>query len=69
MFCLDGNFLLETFYIVSFDFYGKIFLLFFGVLLFLEGIRSQIPEIDLLQLVPGFYFFLCFIVFLIFFLY
>jgi hypothetical protein len=67
MFCLDGNFFSEIFYIVSFDFYGKIFLLFFGVLLFLEGIRSQIPEIDLLQLVPGFYFFLCFILFLIFF--
>lgn len=67
MFCLNENFSTEFFYLISIDFYGKFFLFFFGVLLFLEGIRNQISEIDILQLVPGFYFFLCFVLFFLFF--
>ena len=68
MFFLNENFFSELFYVLSTDFYGKIFLLFFGVLLFLEGIRNQVSEIEILQLIPGFYFFLCFIIFLLFFI-
>ena len=68
MFCLNENFFSEFFQLVSFDFYGKFFLLFFGVLLFLEGIRNQVSEIEILQLVPGFFFFLCFVLFFLFFI-
>jgi hypothetical protein len=66
MFSLDQNFFSEIFYLSKIDFYFKPFICFLGIFLFLEGIRNQISEIDLLQLVPGFYFFLCFILFLIF---
>jgi hypothetical protein len=67
MFSLDENFVSEIFYLGCIDFYFKIFFYFFGILFFLEGVRSQISEIDLLQLAPGSYFFLCFCSFLVFF--
>lgn len=66
MFTLDDNFISDLFYTLQTDFYGKGILYFFGVVLFFEILRNQISEIDLLQLIPGFYFFLFFISFLFF---
>jgi hypothetical protein len=37
------------------EFYQKIVFLFLNSLLFLEFFRQQLPEINLLQLIPGFY--------------
>lgn len=64
MFALDDTFLFEIFYVAQTDFYLKGFIYFTGVILFLEILRTQISEVDLLQLIPGFYFFLFFISFL-----
>ena len=64
MFALDDTFLFEIFYVAQIDFYLKGFVYFTGVILFLEILRNQISEVDLLQLIPGFYFFLFFVSFL-----
>jgi len=47
------------------DFYLKIFFYSSGVLIFIEILRSQVAEVNLLQLVPGFYLILLFISFLL----
>lgn len=65
MFCLDDSFVFENFYIFQSDFYTKGIVYFLGVILFFELLRSQISEVDLLQLIPGFYFFLFFVSFLL----
>lgn len=64
MFALDDTFLFESFYVFQTDFYMKGLVYFTGVILFFELLRNQISEVDLLQLIPGFYFFLFFISFL-----
>lgn len=66
MFTLDENFDADFVSTRQSDFYGKGIVYFFGVILFFEILRNQISEIDLLQLIPGFYFFLFFISFLFF---
>jgi hypothetical protein len=64
MFTLDDTFFEDFYYKPQIDFYLKIIFYVFGVFLFLEILRTQIPEIEILQLVPGFYFFCFFFLFL-----
>jgi hypothetical protein len=61
MFNLDETFLLNNSYVVQKDLYLKSFLYSFGVFSFIDLLRGQVAEIDLLQLVPGFYLVLLFI--------
>jgi hypothetical protein len=58
---LDETFSLDNSYFSQKDLYLKIFLYSFGVFSFMELLRAQVAEIDLLQLVPGFYLVLLFI--------
>jgi hypothetical protein len=69
MFTIDFSFLQDLLYCIQTDFYVKALLYFLGITGLFELVRSQISEVDLLQLVPGFYFFLFFLsfIFLIFF--
>jgi hypothetical protein len=52
-------------YINQRDLYLRGFLYSFGVITFIDIVRNQVAEINLLQLVPGFYLILLFISFLI----
>ena len=61
MFNLDETFSLDNSYFFQKDLYLKIFLYSFSVFSFMELLRAQVAEIDLLQLVPGFYLVLLFI--------
>jgi len=61
MFNLDETFLLNNSYFLQKDLYLKSFLYSFGVFSFIDLLRGQVAEIDLLQLVPGFYLILLFI--------
>ena len=65
MFALDDTFLSEIFYVIQTDFYMKGIVYFTGVILFFEILRSQISEVDILQLIPGIYFLLFFVSFLL----
>lgn len=65
MFALDDTFLSEIFYVIQTDFYVKGIVYFTGVILFFEILRNQISEVDILQLIPGIYFLLFFISFLV----
>jgi hypothetical protein len=67
MYSVDENFFLEIVSFACLDFYPNIAGYISIIFLFLDGTRNQIPDIDLLQLVPGSYFFLC-LLSLIFFL-
>ena len=67
MFTLDDNFFVDNLYTGQISFYGKILFYFFGVISFFELLRTQISEVELLQLIPGFYFFLFFVSFFLFF--
>jgi hypothetical protein len=53
-------------YLIQRDFYSKGFLSVSCVIVFLEILRSQIAQINLLQLIPGFYLVLLFSSFLFF---
>ena len=66
---LDETLLITGSYIVQRDLYLKGFLYSFGVLIFVDILRGQVAEINLLQLIPGFYLVLLFIsfIFLVFF--
>lgn len=57
---LDETLAFNSDYINQRDFYLKGFLYFIGVFIFVEILRSQVSEINLLQLVPGFYLVLLF---------
>jgi len=61
MFNLDETFSLDNSYFFQKDLCLKIFLYSFSVFSFMELLRAQVAEIDLLQLVPGFYLVLLFI--------
>lgn len=65
---LDETLACKSDYIAQRDFYLKVFLCSVGVFTFVEIIRAQIAEINLLQLVPGFYLVLLFssLLFLVF---
>jgi hypothetical protein len=52
---LEENFFLIRSYVLRDDAIIKILTYSTGVVVFLENLRSQLPEIDLLQLIPGFY--------------
>lgn len=60
---LEETLLTNTYYVIQRDLYLKAFLYSFGVFTFIEIVRSQIAEIDLLQLIPGFYLILIFVSF------
>jgi hypothetical protein len=55
---LDETLLIIYNYKIQRDFVIKIFAYLVGIVIFIDTVRSQVAEIDLLQLVPGFYFFL-----------
>ena len=58
---LDNTIKIISNYNIQTDLLLKIISYLGGIVVFLEIIRSQVTEINLLQLVPGFYFFLLFI--------
>ena len=58
MFFVDDNFSQDASYSFQFDFYLRGVCYFLGVIILLEILRNQITEVDLLQLIPGFYFFI-----------
>jgi hypothetical protein len=60
---LEETLVTNTYYVIQRDLYLKAFLYSFGVIIFIEIVRSQIAEIDLLQLIPGFYLILVFLSF------
>lgn len=62
---LDETLSLNFFYIIQRDLYLKAFLYSTGVIIFVDILRSQVAEVNLLQLVPGFYLILLFISFLL----
>jgi hypothetical protein len=47
-------------YLVQRDLYVKAFVYAGGVLIFIDFLRGQISEVNILQLIPGFYFPSCF---------
>jgi hypothetical protein len=57
---LEDSLKINQFYIVQRDFYSKILFYSLGIFFFIELLRSQISEIKLLQLIPGFYLVLLF---------
>lgn len=57
---LDETLATKSNYVAQRDFYLKFFLYSIGVFVFIEILRAQIAEINLLQLVPGFYLVLLF---------
>lgn len=58
---LDETVITLLSYTAQRDFYLKIFSYSFGSIVLVEVLRSQVPEINLLQLMPGFYIVLLFI--------
>jgi hypothetical protein len=63
MFSLDDAFLANSRYLVQKDFYSQAFGYAFAVAVWVEFFRSQVAEINVLQLVPGLYLFLLFFAF------
>lgn len=61
---VDETFSLFPFYYLEEDFFWQAFLSACGVIFFVEILRGQVSEVNLLQLVPGVYLFLLFISFL-----
>jgi hypothetical protein len=62
---LDETLSINSNYLIQKDLILKSICYFFGVFFFLEYIRSQVSEVNLLQLVPGFYLLLFFLSFII----
>ena len=63
---LDETFEINNSYIIQRDLYLRGFLYSSGVIIFIELVRAQVAEVDLLQLIPGFYLIVLFISFLVF---
>lgn len=61
---LDETLYLSKSYTQQKDFYLKSFLYSFGVIIFVDILRNQVSEVNLLQLIPGFYLILLFFSFL-----
>lgn len=57
---LDETIIIQSEYLVQKDLYLKAFSYAFGVTVFLDILRSQVPEVNLLQIIPGFYILLVF---------
>jgi hypothetical protein len=51
-------------YLTQRDLYLKAFVYAFGVFVFIDFLRGQVSEVNILQLIPGFYFFLLLVSFL-----
>jgi hypothetical protein len=64
MFNLDETLSIIPSYLVQRDLYVKAFVYTGGVLVFIDFLRGQISEVNILQLIPGFYFFLILVSFL-----
>lgn len=64
MFNIDETTELKVYYLLQKDLYMRGFIYSVGVFLFIDLVRSQISEVNLLQLIPGFYLLLLFISFL-----
>ena len=62
---LDETISINYYYLIQRDFYLKGIFYSLGVIIFINIIRSQISEINLLQLIPGFYLILLFVSFLL----
>ena len=60
---LDETFELNNSYVMQRDLYLKGFLYSFGVVIFIDLVRGQVAEVNLLQLIPGFYLILLFLSF------
>ena len=65
MYSLDTTFVYQQYYLIQKDLYAKGIGYALGVVGFLELFRSQVSEMNVLQLVPGFYLILLFISFLV----
>ena len=65
MYSLDTTFIRQQYYLIQKDLYAKGIGYALGVVGFLELFRSQVSEMNVLQLVPGFYLILLFISFLV----
>jgi hypothetical protein len=65
MYSLDTTFISQQYYHIQKDLYAKGIGYAFGVVGFLELLRSQVCEMNVLQLVPGFYLILLFTSFLV----
>lgn len=61
---LDKTLNLTNYYVFSKDFYFRGFLYSFASITFINLLRSQVSEINLLQLIPGFYLIVLFLSFL-----
>jgi len=62
---LDGTLELLTDYNIQRDLFLKCFLYSVAVVVIIDIIRQQLPEINLLQLIPGYYLFLLFSTFIV----
>ena len=62
---LDETFEINNSYVIQRDLYLRGFLYSSGVIIFIELVRAQVAEVDLLQLIPGFYLIVLFISFLV----
>jgi hypothetical protein len=65
MYSLDTTFISQQYYHIQKDLYAKGLGYALGVFAFLELLRSQVCEMNVLQLVPGFYVILLFAAFVI----
>ena len=61
---LDETVDINNSYVIQRDLYLRGFLYSFGVVVFIDIVRGQIAEVNLLQLIPGFYLILLFIAFI-----
>jgi len=62
---LDETVEINNSYLIQRDLYLKGFLYSIGVIVFIELVRGQVAEVNLLQLIPGFYLILLFIAFIV----
>lgn len=61
MFSIDNAFFSNSVYLLQKDLYLRAISLVLGVFFLIEFIRAQIPEVEVLQLIPGLYLFVLFI--------
>ena len=52
---LDETLITTSSYIKQRDLFLKSFVFSFGVIIFVDILRAQVAEVNLLQLIPGFY--------------
>lgn len=69
MFNIEKSLKNSNFYFQNFPIFSEFIFQLVGVFVILEFLRQELPEIKLLQLIPGYYFFLLFILIVSFFLF